>query len=85
MQVASRGQVVAPGNKTFEPLQECRTDCQGVGESTVHRTGLFDQDPSVAFEDMSRDFADVVAHQGFDGLLSGENARARLANAYRAE
>jgi hypothetical protein len=51
----------------------------------VRRAGLLDHDVAVALEDRRRNLADVVVNQGVDGLIAGENARARFADARRAQ
>ena len=74
-----------PGKQRFEPLEERRVDGQRVGERAVHRAGLLDDDLAVALEDVRLDLADVLVDQRVDRLLAGEDPRARLADAGRAE
>ena len=49
--------------QAFEPLEECRVDRQRVDEGAVLGAGLFDQDLSVALDDVRLDFGDVVVDE----------------------
>src|SRR5439155_18708454 len=85
MKVAGSGQVVAPWEQSLEPLQERRIDCESIGERSVLRAGLFDNDPPIAFDNVSADFSDVCGDERLNRLGSRKNAVARLADADRTE
>ena len=76
---------IAAGEQALEPLEECRVDRQRVDESAVHGAGLFDQDFSVALDDVRLDFGDVLVDEGFDGLLTGKDPGSSFADAGWAE
>ena len=54
---------IAAREQPFEPLEECRVDRQRVDEGAVLGAGLFDQDLSVALDDVRLDFGDVVVDE----------------------
>src|SRR5262249_46785182 len=56
-----------------------------VDEGAVARARLLDDHFAVALEDLRLDLADVIVDERLDRLLAGENARARLTHAGRAE
>ncbi len=79
------GGKIASGKQRFHALQKRRVNRHGVGERTVNRAGLFDDDLAVPLDDMRGDFSGVAADQRFERLLAREDARAGLAHADRAE
>src|SRR4029079_17866510 len=85
VQVTGGSQIVAPGEQSFEALEERRVDRQRVGKRAVHPAGLLDDDPAVAFDDVGADLTDVFIDQGLDRLFTRQDAGAGLANAHRAQ
>ena len=85
MQRVGDGRKIASGKKRFHALQKRRVDRHRVGKRAVDGAGLFNNDLAVPLDDMRGDFRRVAAHQRFERLLAGEDARAGFAYAHRAQ
>ena len=85
VQPVGHGVEITAREQRFDALEERRVDRQRVGERAVNRAGLLDDDLAVALDDGGRDLADVLVDERLDRLFAGEDPRARLAHAGRAE
>jgi hypothetical protein len=85
VQAIGDGGVIAAGEEALDARQELRADRKDVGEGSMPRTRLLDDDPSVALEDVRLDLAPVIVDERVDVDFTGENALARLAHARRAQ